>query len=92
MASHVPSYRVVETVAREEGVSPAELSPPLYSVVDPEALDALIQTDADSDTGQVEIEFTYLDYVVEVRNGPTVSVSVQEEEIPTDNLESVPEQ
>ncbi|MCW8172002.1 hypothetical protein D8S78_02015 [Natrialba swarupiae] len=61
---------MIEMVARKEGVSPSELSPPLFSVVDPDALDALIQADADSTTSGVEIKFTYLDYVVQIRNGP----------------------
>lgn len=92
MVSHAPSYRVVEAVAREEGVSPVELSPPLYSVVDSEALDALVQAGADSNTEQLEISFTYLDYTVQVRNGPTVSISVEEEDVAMDDPESVHEQ
>ncbi|TYL39124.1 hypothetical protein CV102_07475 [Natronococcus pandeyae] len=91
MDSHVPSYRVVETVAQKEGVSPTDLSPPLFSVVDPDALDALVQADADSNTGEVEIEFTYLDYVVQIQNGPTVSISVRDGDASADNPESVPE-
>lgn len=92
MDAHVPSYRVVEAVARKEGVSPGELSPPLFNVVDPEALDALVQDDVDSNTGEVKIEFTYLDYVVRIENGPTVSISVQEGDASMDNPESVPDQ
>lgn len=92
MVSHVPSYRVVEAVAQKEGVSPSELSPPLFSVVDPEALDTLVQEDADSNTSQVVIEFVYLNYVVQIRNGPTVSISVQDEDASMDNPESVSEQ
>ncbi|RQG95553.1 HalOD1 output domain-containing protein [Natrarchaeobius chitinivorans] len=92
MVSHTPSYRVVEAVAQKEGVSPSELSPPLFSVVNPEALDALVQEDADSNTSQVKVEFTYLDYVVEIRNGPTVSVSAQKGDASMENPKSVAEQ
>ena len=92
MVSHVPSYRVVEAVAQKEGVLPTELCPPLFSVVDPEALDALVQPDADSNTGQIEIEFTYLDYVVQVRTGPEMSISVQTGDKSTDTPESSPKQ
>ncbi|SDD41296.1 HalOD1 output domain-containing protein [Natrinema hispanicum] len=92
MVSHVTSYRVVKAVARKEGVSPTELSPPLFSVIDPEALDALVQEDVDSNTSQVEIEFTYLDYIVQIRNGPTVSISVQDRDTSMENPESLPEQ
>ncbi|ELY43276.1 HalOD1 output domain-containing protein [Natronorubrum bangense] len=91
MVSHVPSYRVVEAVAQKEGVLPTELCPPLFSVVDPEALDALVQPAADSSTGQVEIEFTYLDYVVQVQNDPRMGISVQIGDAPTDTPESSPE-
>ncbi len=92
MVSHVPSYRVVEAVAQKEGVSPSELSPPLFSVVDPDALDALAREDADSNTSSVVIEFTYLNYVIQIRNGSTVSISVQDEDASINDLASVPEQ
>ncbi|MFA9428513.1 HalOD1 output domain-containing protein [Natronorubrum sp. A-ect3] len=92
MVSHVPSYRVVEAIAQKEGVSPTELSPPLFSVVDPEALDALAQPDADSNTGQIEIAFTYLDYVVQVRTGSEISISVQTGDKSTDTPEPSPKQ
>lgn len=56
------SYRVVEAVAREEGVSPADLDQPLNDVVDPDALNALFsQTGPDG-----AVEFTYHDYTVVV--------------------------
>lgn len=35
------SQTVIEAVAEAEGVSPAELHPPLYEVINPEALDCL---------------------------------------------------
>lgn len=92
MASQAPSNRVVEAVAEKKGVLPTELSPPLYSAVEPEALDALVQPDTDSNTDRIEIEFTYLDYVVRVTSGPTVSVSVRDGDATIDNSESVPEQ
>ena len=78
MISDEPSYQVVEAIAQKKGVSPTELFPPLFSVVNPEALDALAQPDADSNTSPVEITFTYLDYEVRVRGGPTVSISVRD--------------
>jgi len=77
MALRDPSYQVVEAVAQREGVSPGELSPPLFSVVDPESLDALAQRSEDANGTSIEIAFTYLDYVVRVRASPTVSVSVE---------------
>ena len=85
------SYRVVEAVAQKEGISPSEVSPPLYSVVDPEALDALVQPETDSDTDRIEIRFTYLGYVIRVQNGSEVSISIQEQNASMDDPVSVPE-
>lgn len=80
MDSSAPSARVIEAVARKEGVSPVELTPPLYDAIDPDALDALARTEADSNGNGIEIEFTYLDYAIQVRKGPTLDVSVQPRE------------
>lgn len=77
MASRPPSYRVVEEVAREDGDDPTELSPPLNTVIDSEALDRLVQADAKSDGNPVEILFEYRNYLVRVRGGPSVSVTVE---------------
>jgi hypothetical protein len=38
------SETVVEVVAETKGVDPSELSEPLFSVIDPDALDVLFQT------------------------------------------------
>ena len=92
MVPHGPSYRVVEAVAQKEGISPSEVSPPLFSVVDPEALDALVQPDADANTGRIEIRFMYLDYIVRAQNGPEVSISVEKRNASADDPASVPEQ
>lgn len=77
-----PSVRVVEAIAAAEGVDPAALEPPLYDVVDPDALDTL----ADSlcrNGGQFDgvasrVEFTYRTYRVEVEMGNGVDVTVTE--------------
>jgi hypothetical protein len=82
---------VVEKVARKEGVSPTELSPPLNDVVDTDALDTLVRSSAESDTRSMHVEFEYRDYVVRVRDGPTVSVSPVETEAPTDALDYSPD-
>lgn len=50
-----PSMAIVERVAALEGLSPTDLPEQLYHVVDPEALDRLVDS-ADDDT---EIRFTY---------------------------------
>ena len=84
MVSPSPSVRVVEAVAREEGVPPTELTPTLMTVIDPDALDAVFERGAE----QIEIEFEYRGYVVRVQNRPTVEVTVREARPPTDAAES----
>ncbi len=92
MIPHGPSHRVLEAVAKKEGTSPSELSPPLFSVVDPEALDALVRPGADSDAGRIAVRFTYLGYIVRVQIGSEVRISVQERTTSVDDPATVPEQ
>lgn len=62
-----PSAAVVERVADREGVDPTELSTPLYSVVDPDALDALFcGGDGDASSIRGAVRFDYLGYEVRV--------------------------
>lgn len=61
------SRTVVEAVAEAEGDDPTNLTP-LYTVVDPDALESLFQTQTPNPDGQVdgEIRFTYCGYEVRV--------------------------
>ena len=59
-AEHTISGAVVEAVAAEEGVTPSQLSKPLYSVIDSYALDALFRSTSGS------VTFTYYGYEVTV--------------------------
>lgn len=60
------SQRIVERVSDAEGVDPLELDP-LYTVVDPDALDSLFRTRlASSDGLGGELRFEYHDYEVRV--------------------------
>jgi hypothetical protein len=62
------SLEIVEKVAKAEGVSPVELTPPLHQTIDPEALETLCRgTDC-------SIEFMYLDYLVKVDDVDGVTV------------------
>jgi len=56
------SARVIEAVARREEISPASLQPPLYEVVDPDALDEML---ADAHEG-TRIVVEYYGYEVEI--------------------------
>ena len=86
-----PSDRVIEAVAQKEGVSPVELFPRLFDVIDPDALDALVQAAADSNSSRVKVEFRCRDYIVRVQNTPTVDVSIRKEGSPTATSPSVEE-
>lgn len=66
------SLSIVRTIADREGVDPTEL-PPLYEVIDPDALDGLV----DRNTGdRIVVRFTYSGHVVTVETDdePTVSI------------------
>lgn len=67
MDRHV-SERVVEAVSARTRTDPLEL-PPLYDVLDPDALDALLATLSDG-----EVSFPYAGYVVTVESSGAVHV------------------
>lgn len=58
------SMTVVETVANAEGVEPTELRP-LYSAIDPDALDSLFEGSADEEPSFLgQVQFQYHGYEV----------------------------
>ncbi len=61
-SSYTVSERVVHAIADRKGVSPLDISSPLFDAIDPDALDRLYD---DGRTG-VTTEFEYLDYLVTV--------------------------
>lgn len=68
-----PSLTVIDRIAELEGEDPAELSPPLYASIDPQALDSLFRS---SNAGESQtVQFTYLGYDVCVRSDGTITVS-----------------
>lgn len=62
---------ILRTIAAVEGADPTDLAPPLYSVVDPEALDAVIES-LGGRSGW--IEFDYRGYQVTVDAAGDVNV------------------
>ena len=62
------SEAVLSEVAKQEGVQPEELNPPLFEVVDPDALDGLFK----GDTGRVSFE--YHGYLVTVDHQANVNL------------------
>lgn len=63
------SAAVVRAVAAAEEVDPISLHPPLYRVVDPDAVDALFR-----DATDCVVRFTYRSHDVEVHADGTVLV------------------
>ena len=61
------STEVIRAIAAEEGVDALELSPPLYDVIDPDALDALFHNTSG------RIAFEYRGYTVTVTSEGTVT-------------------
>ncbi|MFC6974156.1 HalOD1 output domain-containing protein [Halomicroarcula sp. GCM10025709] len=67
------THTVISAVARYEGVDPASLTPPLFDVVDPDALDALF-ADRYVGTPGLRCAFTYRGHRVEVESSGSVTV------------------
>ncbi|MFB6309338.1 MAG: HalOD1 output domain-containing protein [Haloarculaceae archaeon] len=80
------SRKVVEAVARKEGVSPVEVNPPLYEVVDPDALDQFFEDSAIAGRMEGTVAFTYDGYEVSVHGDDDISVDVREIEHDERNL------
>lgn len=73
------SHRVVEAVARERDVDPLDL-PPLYDVIDPDALDQLFDdTLSTGRTGPGRVVFTLDGCEVSVHSDGTIDVSVPDD-------------
>ncbi len=72
LTTRTPTDRVLDALAEEAGVDPVELSPPLANVVDPDALDALLER-ADPDADLV-VRFEYQDREVVARADGGVDV------------------
>lgn len=65
------SATVVAVVARDKGVEPTDL-PPLHGAVDPDALDAVVETGSEDST-VFFVEFEFADRIVTIE-GTEVSV------------------
>lgn len=67
------STAVVEAVAERVGVEPANLEPPLYTAVDPDALDDLL-TSMTADGNDGAVSFSYLGFEVTVHDDGSVEL------------------
>ncbi len=66
-----PISKIVDAVAEAEGVEPVTLEPPLAGVVDPDAVETLIEDPTASD---LEIQFAYRGHDVVVDESGRVQV------------------
>jgi hypothetical protein len=66
--------RVVEVVAAEQLADPHELAP-LYSAIDPDALDALFDPRTDSGGEVARVKFTYEGHTVTVTSDGRIELS-----------------
>lgn len=73
------SQSVIEAVAEAEGVDPLELTPPLYEVIDPDALDHVFATTPTDNRMDGKVTFGYNGYEVAVWGSGYVSVKEREE-------------
>lgn len=62
--------KVIDTISTAEGESPIELTPPLYDVVDPEALDVVAESIGPEGT----VTFEYCGHEVRVDGDGEISI------------------
>lgn len=68
------SQSVIEAVAEAEQIDPVELSPTLFQIVDPDALDEIFASVSTDDQREGQVVFTYIGYEVTVSSEGVVSV------------------
>lgn len=79
------TLKIVEKIAEREKTDPAELNPPLHTVINTEALEALYQSTPNTDRTAGTVEFEYMGYQVKVNSsgdvqiGETISFSERSE-------------
>ena len=70
------AVKIVRQIAAYDDVPPEQLTPPLYAVIDPEALNVLFRpTRAGPRDRDATVEFTYRDYTVTVHGDGTIDVT-----------------
>ena len=73
------SESVVEVVAEAEETDPLELTPPLYEVIEPDALDQVFAATPTDERRKGTVTFSYNGYEVTVRGDGDVSVDERDE-------------
>lgn len=70
---HSPSASVVEVIAAISGLDPTQL-PPIYGVVDPDALDELFHPKNDGREPNLAASFTYYGFEITVKSAGKIMV------------------
>lgn len=73
------SRTVVEAVAEAKGIDPLELTPPLYEVIDPDALDQVFAASQTNGRMNGQVTFSYNEYEVTVCGDGYISVKERDE-------------
>jgi hypothetical protein len=68
------SEKVIRAVAEAEGINPRVVTPPLYEVVDPEALDRIFQPSTGSGPTNGNLTFSYSGHQITVGENGEVMV------------------
>ncbi|UTF52719.1 HalOD1 output domain-containing protein [Natronosalvus rutilus] len=68
-----PSLRVIETVAKADGIAPHACNPPLNDVVDPSALDQLFMGTGPAASFK-QVSFEYRGYAITVHSDGRVTL------------------
>ena len=74
-----------------EDVSPEELSPPLGTVIDAEALDRLVNSMGPSTATAGEITFEYRGYTIQLRKESEIGISVHDTSVSSDVSDTTPQ-
>jgi hypothetical protein len=70
-----PSLTVVKAIAEATESNPTDLDPPIHHVLDPDALDSLLEGDPeDTDAMPIAVRFEYHGYEVVVYQDDTVEL------------------
>lgn len=65
---------LIEQIAAREDTNPVDLTPPLYSAIDPDAVNGLLDS-LDTSESSAHIEFTYLGYEIRIESDRTFDIS-----------------
>jgi len=66
--------RIIETVAEADDVDPTSMTPPLADVIDPDALNELVEHGTDDSDRTFEVRFSYRGYEVVVTDDGDVEL------------------